>query len=115
MGGCLFCKIVRSEIPSKKAYEDDHIFAFHDIQPQAPVHILFITKIHREHLMDLKEEEAAFLTGRLFAAIRKTASDQGLDSKGFRVVTNNGAEAGQSVFHLHFHLLAGRPMSWPPG
>ena len=115
MSQCLFCKIIRNEIPSRKVYEDEHVIAFHDIQPQAPVHLLVIPKIHRESVMDLEGDQDALLAGRLFVSIRKIVLEQGLEGKGFRVVTNTGAEAGQSVFHLHFHLLAGRPLKWPPG
>ena len=108
---CLFCRIASGEIPARKAYEDDDVYAFYDINPQAPTHILVIP---REHLADLGE-----LVGHeslLSAVLREAtavAADEGLDS--YRVVFNTGSEAGQTVFHVHAHLLGGRGMKWPPG
>ncbi|MBU3759039.1 MAG: histidine triad nucleotide-binding protein [Candidatus Omnitrophica bacterium] len=109
---CLFCRIVQGEIPSRKVYEDERFFVFEDIQPQAPVHVLFIPKKHVENVAGLCPEDGA-LTGDLMLLMSRLASEKGW--KSFRVVSNSGAEAQQSVFHLHFHLLSGRPMTWPPG
>jgi len=111
---CLFCKIARGEIPSQKVAETEHVFAFRDIQPQAPTHILLIPKTHvASSAAELGPEHAALL-GELFALASKLARDEGLD-RGWRLVTNVGEHAGQSVSHLHLHLLGGRPMTWPPG
>lgn len=106
---CLFCKIIAGDIPSTKVYEDETVYAFRDINPQAPVHILFVPKKHIARAADLTEEDAA-LVGHIFAVIAKVAADEGI-ADGFRVITNNGADAGQTVAHLHFHLLGGRVMS----
>ncbi len=113
MKECLFCKIVKGEIPSKKVYEDDSILAFYDINPAAPVHVLVIPKEHIESLAKLKEEQLA-LVGYLHGKIRKIAQDLNLEH-GYRVVNNCGSDGGQEVGHLHFHLLGGRKMLWPPG
>ncbi|NLM61227.1 MAG: histidine triad nucleotide-binding protein [Clostridiales bacterium] len=113
MSECLFCKIVSGEIPSKKVYEDDNVYAFYDIDPQAPVHILFIPKQHIESAAHINQENSA-LTASIFEAISAVSSRLNLKD-GFRVVTNCGPQAQQSVPHLHFHLLAGRDMTWPPG
>ena len=112
MADCLFCRIVKGEIPSKVVYEDDSFYAFHDINPQAPTHVLLIPKKHIEGVAELGrgEEEMA---GRLLVQAKQLADSLGLES--YRLVFNSGAEAGQSVFHLHLHLLGGRRMSWPPG
>lgn len=112
MSNCLFCKIAAGEIPSKKVYEDDLCYAFHDIAPQAPVHFLVIPKAHMASVSDVTEENAA-IVGHIFAVIARLAKEQGLDS--YRVVSNIGEQAGQSVPHLHFHVLSGRDMTWPPG
>ena len=113
MSDCLFCKIVAGEIPSKKVYEDDDVIAFEDINPQAPVHLLVIP---RRHIASLNEAGAddSDLLGRVVAACAELARERGIED-GYRVVNNCGAPAGQSVFHIHFHLLGGRPMAWPPG
>mgnify|MGYP000879884882 FL=1 len=113
MQDCLFCKIARGEIPSNKLYEDDKLLAFYDIDPKAPVHFLVIPKEHIASLAEVTDENSA-LCGRALALISRLAAEKGLN-KGFRVVANAGAEAGQSVPHLHFHVLAGREMAWPPG
>jgi histidine triad (HIT) family protein len=113
MSDCLFCKIVAGEIPTKKIYEDDEILAFHDVNPQAPSHALIVPKRHIASLNDAESAEAELL-GRLLLTARKVASQLGIAS-GYRVVNNCGAAAGQSVFHVHFHVLGGRPMGWPPG
>lgn len=109
---CIFCKIVAGEIPSKEIYEDEEVLAFQDLHPVAPTHVLVIPKRHIESLGAAVEEDARTL-GRVQIATAKIAAQ--LDLKDFRVVTNNGRGAGQSVFHVHYHLLAGRRMNWPPG
>lgn len=106
---CIFCNIVEGEIPSTKVYEDDMCLAFRDINPLAPTHVLVIPKTHIESCAELTEEHEA-LIGHIFTVIAKIARDLGLDN-GFRVVSNAGLEAGQTVPHIHFHILAGRPMS----
>jgi histidine triad (HIT) family protein len=110
---CLFCRIVADEIPSDRVYEDDAVIAFRDIAPRAPTHVLVIPRRHVADAHALSGEDDALL-GRLFAAARRVADDAGLD-RGYRVVTNVGPESGQTVFHLHLHVLGGRPMAWPPG
>jgi histidine triad (HIT) family protein len=110
---CLFCKIVAGEIPSKKAYEDSDVLAFYDLSPQAPVHILLIPKVHIGGADELTAENSA-VVAKIFEAAAKLAVELGLDS-GYRIVTNIGEHGGQSVRHLHFHLLGGRQMAWPPG
>lgn len=110
---CLFCKIIRGQIPAKKVYEDDDLFAFEDINPQAPVHILIIPKQHIPSMQDIEQEHEAIL-GKLFHQASKLAKKLNLDA-GYRLVTNCMADAGQEVFHLHIHLLGGRKFTWPPG
>ena len=105
---CLFCKIIEGEIPSSKVYEDEFCFAFRDINPQAPTHILVVPKAHIESCAEITNTNSAFV-GHIFEAIPKIARQQGLSS-GFRVISNSGHDAGQTVPHLHFHILAGRPM-----
>lgn len=112
MADCLFCKIAAGEIPSTKVYEDDLCFAFKDIAPQAPVHFLVIPKAHIGSVSEVTEENNG-IVGHIFGVIAKLAKEQGLES--YRVVSNIGEQAGQSVFHLHFHVLSGRDMTWPPG
>lgn len=111
---CLFCRILSGEIPARKVYEDDDVFAFHDINPQAPTHILVIPRKHIAMLDDIDAENAA-LMGTLVARASQLARDLGLNSEGYRLVANNGAAAGQTVFHIHLHLLGGRTFGWPPG
>ena len=111
---CLFCKIVAGEIPSAKVHEDELVLAFDDINPRAPVHQLIIPKRHIASAAELTEDDAALL-GRLFAVAAELARAAGLHASGYRLVTNVGADGGQSVDHLHFHLLGGRAMTWPPG
>lgn len=106
---CLFCKIVSGKIPSKKIYEDEDVYAFYDIHPQAPTHCLFIPKKHFESLADIPAGEMETVT-KLFTALRKVADQQGISSRGFRTIINTRAEGGQTVNHLHIHLLAGRQM-----
>ena len=112
MSDCLFCSIIAGTIPSKKVYEDDLCYAFYDIDPQAPTHFLVIPKAHIQSVSAVTEENAP-IVGHIFAVIAKLAGELGLES--YRVVSNIGAQAGQSVFHLHFHVLSGRDMTWPPG
>ena len=114
MSDCLFCDIVAGKIPSKTVFQDDDVFAFHDIQPQAPTHVLVIPKRHVTSLLELGPGDDA-LMGRLVRTAREIAGRLGLDEKGFRLVFNCGEDAGYSVFHVHLHLLGGRRMGWPPG
>jgi len=110
---CIFCKIVNGEIPSKKVYEDDKIMAFYDVNPQAPVHILIITKEHIKSAAEISIANSG-LIAHIFEVIAILARELKIEN-GFRVVTNCGDSAGQSVKHIHFHLLSGRDFSWPPG
>lgn len=112
MSDCLFCRIISGEIPSKKVYEDEVCYAFYDIDPQAPVHFLVIPKEHIQSVSQVSEANAAAV-GHIFAVIARLAVELGLES--YRVVSNIGDQAGQSVHHLHFHVLSGRDMTWPPG
>ncbi|MDY6787713.1 MAG: histidine triad nucleotide-binding protein [candidate division WOR-3 bacterium] len=114
MNDCLFCKIISGDIDSDKVYEDQYVYAFNDINPQAPVHILIIPKKHIESIHDVSGSDKPYIDA-VISAIQKIASDNGLDRDGYRIVTNHGKRAGQSVFHLHFHLLGGRDLQWPPG
>jgi histidine triad (HIT) family protein len=109
---CLFCRIVRKEIPAKVVFEDEHVLAFHDVAPKAPTHVLVIPKTHVARLSDASGDHAALL-GPCLVALTQIARTLSLDS--YRVVVNDGASAGQSVFHLHLHLLGGRNFAWPPG
>lgn len=110
---CVFCKIASGEIPSKKAYEDESVLAFYDLDPQAPVHILIIPKHHITSVAEITPENSA-IVAHIFEVAAKLAKENNLE-KGFRVVSNVGKDGGQSVPHLHFHLLGGRSMKWPPG
>ena len=110
---CLFCRIAASEIPATRLHADDLVIAIRDINPQAPTHVLVLPVAHLESAADLTEADAPLL-GRLFAVAAEIARSEGLDG-GWRLVTNVGADGGQSVAHLHLHLLGGRPMTWPPG
>ena len=110
---CLFCRIVAGKIPSDRVHEDDEVVAFRDINPQAPTHVLAIPRRHIADAAALTEGDGPLLE-RLFAVLRDIAEDEGLDT-GYRIVTNVGPDAGQTVFHLHLHLLGGRSMGWPPG
>ena len=112
MTDCLFCKIAAGDIPSKKAYADERVYAFHDIAPKAPTHVLVVPRKHIAKLADLGPEDETLL-GEVVRRAAAIARELGLDH--YRLVANNGEGAGQSVFHLHFHLLGGRPMAWPPG
>jgi histidine triad (HIT) family protein len=111
---CVFCQIVAGRAPSKKVYEDEDVLAFHDVRPQAPVHALVVPKKHIASLVDLTPEDDALL-GRLVRCGREVARAAGLDKRGFRLVFNCGADAGYSVFHIHLHVVGGRPLGWPPG
>lgn len=114
MEDCIFCKIVRGEIPSEKVYEDDLVLAFNDLTPQAPVHTLIIPKAHISSANDIDETNSQVI-GRVFETVSKLAKEQGFDKDGYRVVNNCGDDGGQTVGHIHFHLLAGRQLQWPPG
>ena len=111
---CIFCKIIKGEIPSKKIYEDDEVLAFHDITPQAPVHFLIIPKRHIANLSETEPEDCALL-GRLLLKARELAAQLGCGEKGFRLVINCKSHGGQTVDHLHLHILGGRYLKWPPG
>ena len=114
MSDCLFCGIVEGKIKGEIVYRDNSIVAFKDINPKAPVHILIVPTKHIATLLDLQEEDKE-IVGEIFAVANRLAEQQGVSKGGFRVVANCGAGAGQTVFHLHFHLLGGRSLSWPPG
>lgn len=115
MSDCIFCKIAQKAIPSDVVYDDDGVIAFRDIEPQAPLHILVIPKKHYGSLMDFGAEDAV-LAGHIMAeVIPRVAKEAGLAEGGFRVVTNIGQDGGQTVPHLHFHILGGRSLQWPPG
>jgi histidine triad (HIT) family protein len=114
MENCLFCKIAAGEIPSRKAYEDELVLAFHDIAPQAPVHVLIIPQRHIKDAYHLEKGDASLLF-HMFEVANKLAAELGIAEKGFRIVTNVGEDGGQSVPHLHLHLLGGRSLQWPPG
>jgi histidine triad (HIT) family protein len=112
--GCLFCKIIAREIPAQIVFENDHALAFKDIRPVAPTHALAIPKRHVVGIHEASAEDAAML-GEVLLVARATAEQLGLAEKGYRLVVNQGPDAGQSVFHLHVHILGGRAMAWPPG
>ena len=111
---CLFCKIAAGEIPSTQVYSDDDFYAFRDIQPAAPTHILVIPRKHIPRITEAATEDAA-LIGRLILKANEIAQNEGLTEKGFRYVINCGEWGGQTVYHVHLHILGGRPLSWPPG
>jgi histidine triad (HIT) family protein len=114
MSNCLFCRIVKRDIPASIVYEDDRVLAFNDINPQAPSHVLVIPKRHIASLNDVSADDDA-LVGEVVRRAAAIAGELGRGAGGFRTVFNTGPEAGQTVFHIHLHLLAGRPMTWPPG
>ena len=114
MSDCLFCKIVGKTIPAKVVYEDDQVLAFDDINPQAPSHTLVIPKRHVVSIQELGETDQA-LMARLLLTCTKVAKDKGLADSSYRLVVNTGENGGQTVFHLHFHVMGGRHMGWPPG
>lgn len=114
MADCIFCKMVNGTIKPNTVYEDDDVLAFRDINPQAPVHVLIVPKLHIATLNDIKPEHAA-LVGKLYLAAKRVAEQDGIAAGGYRTLINCNADAGQSVFHIHLHLLGGRTMHWPPG
>jgi len=114
MSDCIFCKIIAGEIPSKKVYEDELVYAFADINPQAPAHILVVPKKHISGVNDLTKEDEA-IVGHAYGVIAKLVKELGVDESGYRVVVNSGKDGQQSVPHLHFHVLGGRLLAWPPG
>ena len=114
MTNCIFCKIISGDIPGDIVYQDDDVLAFRDLNPKAPTHILVIPKKHISTLNDVQTDDAE-LVGKMYLAAKKIAADEGIAEPGYRTVMNCNALAGQTVFHIHLHLLGGRPMSWPPG
>lgn len=106
---CIFCKIVNKEIPAKVVYEDDKVMAFHDINPQAPIHILIIPKEHIPTVNDLEENHKE-LIGHIFLVAKKIAKELGFDEKGYRILVNCNSDGGQEIYHIHFHLFAGKPL-----
>ncbi len=114
MSDCIFCKIANGEIPSNKAYEDDKVLAFYDLDPQAPKHVLIIPKEHISSANEINEENSS-IVAHIFVVAAKIAKELGVSESGYRIVNNCGKDGGQSVQHLHFHLLGGRSMAWPPG
>jgi histidine triad (HIT) family protein len=114
MSDCIFCKIVKGEIPANKVYEDDEVLAFHDLKAQAPLHLLVIPKKHIGTIMDAEAEDTALL-GRLLFKAQEIAKNEGCEEKGARFVINCKSDGGQTVYHLHCHILGGRFMTWPPG
>jgi histidine triad (HIT) family protein len=111
---CLFCRIIAGEIPSSKVFEDADLFAFNDINPQAPLHVLIVPKKHVATTNDLTDGDEA-LVGKMVRRAAAIAKENGFDQRGYRTVLNCNSEAGQTVFHIHLHLLAGRHLGWPPG
>lgn len=111
---CIFCKIISGEIPSLAVYEDDDLYAFRDIDPKAPTHILVIPKKHIASVNELDDENVSIVS-KAFLTLRKLAEREGIEESGYRIVVNTLKDGGQSVDHLHFHLLGGRRLSWPPG
>jgi histidine triad (HIT) family protein len=114
MMSCLFCRIAEKKIISRVVYEDERVFAFEDVNPQAPVHILIIPKEHISTALEIAHKDNE-LIGHMFQIANKIAEEKGIAQRGFRIVMNCNPEAGQTIYHLHLHLLAGRPMHWPPG
>lgn len=114
MSACIFCRIIEGNIPAKIVYQDEHTLAFDDVNPQAPIHTLVIPKRHVASVQDLGESDQALL-GRMLLTCAKIAKDKGLSDSGFRLIANTGRDGGQTVFHLHFHVMGGRHMGWPPG
>jgi len=111
---CIFCKIATHEIPTEAVFEDDDVIAFKDINPQAPIHLLIVPKKHIESIMEITEEDNPVVS-KIIKVAQKLAKENNIDKKGFRIVVNTGDDGGQTVKHLHFHLLGGRFMTWPPG
>ncbi len=111
---CIFCRIIEKRLSSRGVYEDDRVYAFEDINPQAPVHTLIVPKKHIPTILDVSEEDNE-LIGHMFQVANRIAIEKGIADRGFRLVMNCNHESGQTVFHIHLHLLGGRPMHWPPG
>ena len=114
MSDCLFCKMISGEIQPDTVYEDDEVLGFRDINPQAPTHVLVVPKTHIATINDLQDKHTD-LIGKLYLAAKKIAHDEGIAEEGYRTLINCNAGAGQTVFHIHLHVLGGRPMEWPPG
>lgn len=114
MDDCLFCKINRGEIPSEKVYDGEGVFAIKDVNPQAPVHLLILPKKHFSTILEIEEEDQKMI-GSIFTVANKLAKENSLTDTGFRLILNCGRGAGQSVFHIHYHLMGGRALNWPPG
>ncbi|ACD22798.1 histidine triad nucleotide-binding protein [Clostridium botulinum] len=114
MGDCIFCKIIKGDIPSKKLYEDELVYAFYDINPEAPVHFLVIPKEHIKSVNELNEKNINVVS-HIFKVINKLVVELGIADSGYRIVNNCGEDGGQTVNHMHFHILAGRNLQWPPG
>ena len=114
MENCIFCKIINGDIPSNKIYEDDKVYAFNDINPEAPIHFLVIPKEHIESANAINENNAD-IVAHIFKVINKLVIELGVAEKGYRIVNNCGEDGGQTVKHLHFHVLSGRSLQWPPG
>ncbi len=114
MSDCLFCKIRDGEIPADLVFQNDEVLAFNDVNPQAPTHLLIIPKKHVSTVNDINQEDEVMM-GKLFSAAKQIAAEKGLSDDGYRLVVNCNEGAGQTVFHIHMHLLAGRAMTWPPG
>lgn len=114
MEDCIFCKIIKGDIPSEKVYEDELILAFKDINPEAPIHIVVIPKKHIESLNELTKKDAD-IVAHIYIKTKELAQELGINKKGYRIVTNCGEQGGQTVNHLHFHVLGGRNLQWPPG
>lgn len=111
---CLFCKIINGEVPSEKVYEDDMVYAFRDIAPQAPEHVIIIPKLHISSANEITEENSKYVA-HIFEVVPKIAKQLGIDEKGYRIINNCGEYGGQTVMHLHFHLTGGRQFAWPAG
>lgn len=114
MENCIFCRIIKGELPARKVFEDDKVVVIEDISPVAPLHVLIIPRKHVVNALDLEPADDA-LVGHVYRTAARIARERGVAERGFRIVSNNNAGAGQSVFHIHFHILGGRPMGWPPG
>ena len=112
--GCLFCRIVTGEVPARLAYEDDEVIAFHDVAPRSPTHVLIIPRRHIASVAELTDADAP-LVGRMVAVANEVARREGIAEQGYRLVSNVGPWGGQTVYHLHLHLMGGRPFTWPPG
>lgn len=114
MEDCLFCKIANKELDSEYVYEDEKVIAFKDVDPQAPIHVLIIPKIHYASILDVDDDKLD-IVAHIHKVAKRIAKDLGIDQQGFRIVNNTGKQGGQSVPHLHYHLLGGRLLAWPPG